>query len=215
MRILVLAVLVSSVASVFLGLQQANTSSNHTKVVKTEVQSLEKLQDGLAMMKKLKSVFVNEKPHQDDGSQFANGALSEELAHPDSKIWSTIESMVGSTEKVVKQMKGKSKAEQKNLMDSLEHELDDKAVIMKNVTESTGVKQKQQNEEYLLGLLLLHAKDWSYERQLNATQNLMNGSPIIQEMYLHHVNNTGLATQLAALMDKAHSKTAVKASPKK
>jgi len=166
------------------------------------------------MMKKLKSVFVKEKPDQHDGSQFANGALSEELARPDSKIWSTIEAMVGSTQKVMKQMKGKSKVQQQQLMDSLEHDLDDKAVAMKNVTASTWEKQKQQDEEYLLGLLLLHAKDWSYARQLNATHSLMKGSPIIEELFLHHDNTTGLAPQLAAMMDKLYSKMPKTESPR-
>lgn len=189
------------------------TSANATaKVVKknlTEADKLQSLEAGLASIKNLRTLFVNQesdKSHR-DAEKFANGALTEELSKSDSSVWSTIENMLGSVEKVSSQMKGKGKADQQKLMDSLETELDGKALDLQKVTNATSVQQHTQDEQYLLGLLNMHKKDWSMAEQLNATKTFMRNNPTIQKLYEHHNASEPLAQQLAALMD-GEAKTA-------
>jgi len=133
--------------------------------------------------------------------KFANGALSEELSNKDSQVWSTIDTMIGATQDAMKSMKGKNKAEREQVMTSLEGALNKKATVLSNVNDDVSKKQQEQDEEYLLGLLNMHAKDWSVEKQLNATQEFMHNSPVLQAFFKHHDASKPLVPQLAAMMD--------------
>lgn len=169
----------------------------------TEAEKLDALSNGLKMINNLRSAFNNKKaPSPMAGAEkFANGAMSEELENKDSQVWSTIESMLGAVQQATKSMKGKQKSEQAQLMNSLEGELNKKATVLGNVTDDVSKKQKQQDEEYLLGLLILHQNNWSMEKQLNATQTFMHNSPVLHSLFEHHDPNKPLAPQLAVMMD--------------
>merc|ERR1719284_2269900 len=110
--------------------------------------------------------------------------------------------MIGATKDAMTAVKGKGKAEREKIMESLEGELNKKAEVLTNVNNDVTKKQQQQDEEYVLGLLLMHQKDWSMDEQLNATEKFMHSSPILQNLYEHHDATKPLAPQLAALMDK-------------
>jgi hypothetical protein len=192
----------------------ANTTkkANTTKLVaaSAEVQ-MAHLEAGLNVIEKLKSVFAS--AQKDDASKFANGAMSDELSNKDSAIWGAIDTMMSQAKKVSSEMKGKSKADKEKLMDGLEKQLSSKATVLSSVTGNVQKKQQSQDEEYLLGLLMSH-KDWSMQRQLNATHTFVSDSPVIMKLYKDHANSS-LAPQLAAMMD-AESKNASKsgAAPK-
>eukprot|EP00928_Gymnodinium_smaydae_P009160 TRINITY_DN13392_c0_g1_i1.p1 TRINITY_DN13392_c0_g1~~TRINITY_DN13392_c0_g1_i1.p1 ORF type:complete len:144 (-),score=38.46 TRINITY_DN13392_c0_g1_i1:76-507(-) len=110
--------------------------------------------------------------------------------------------MIGSVQQISKSMEGKkTAAEREELMSSLEGELNKKATVLSNVTADVSKKQQQQDEEYMLGLLIMHQKDWSLEKQLNATATFMHTSPVLRSLYRHHNAVGPLAPQLAALMD--------------
>lgn len=165
-----------------------------------DAKTLEALGQGLKTIHNLRAMFA--KDHAKDGSEkFANGAMSEELSNKDSQVWSTIETMMGATQDAMKSIKGKSKAERETVMKSLEAKLDSHAKVLGNVTEDVGKKQIQMDEEYLLGLLLLHQSDWNMEEQLNATKQFMHNSPVAQKLFAHHDSSKPLAPQLAAMMD--------------
>mmetsp|Transcript_47179 Transcript_47179/g.132679 ORF Transcript_47179/g.132679 Transcript_47179/m.132679 type:complete len:252 (-) Transcript_47179:87-842(-) len=171
----------------------------------SDAEQLEKLTVGLKAVQNLRSQFTTMTAgEEDDGSKFANGALSEELGKKDSKVWATLQDMLTKTVATMGQMKGKSKDDQKKLMSSLEHDLDSKAGQMMKLTGDVTQKQYSQDEEYLLGLLNMH-REWSLEQQLNATETFNKGSPVIAELVKHHDAKTPLAAQLANLMDAAHS----------
>jgi hypothetical protein len=169
-----------------------------------ELVTLASLGKGLATIHNLQSLFLKDKAAvlKDGAEKFANGALSEELSNKDSQVWSTIETMIGATKDAMTAVKGKSKAEREKIMESLESELNGKAEVLTNVNNDVTKKQQQQDEEYVLGLLLMHQKDWSMDEQLNATEKFMHSSPILQNLYEHHDATKPLAPQLAALMDK-------------
>merc|ERR1719389_972269 len=98
-------------------------------------------------------------------------------------------------------MKGKSKAEQEKMMDNLEQLMNAKSATLKNVTEKAGEVQEQHSEEYLLGVLMHHQKDWSIEKQLNATKTFVNTCDAAKELLKVYNKSQPLAPQLAALMD--------------
>jgi hypothetical protein len=190
---------------------KSQAATNATKVVKPqdEAATLEGLKKGLETIHNLRALFTAKPNSPKDGSEkFANGALSEELSKKDSQVWSAIESMLGETQKAVNDIKGKDKAVRAQVMKSLEDKLDGKAKDLSNVTADVSKKQQQQDEEYLLGLLLMHKDDWSMEKQLNATEKFMHNSPVLQNLFQHHDPSKALAPQLAALMD-AHNKAGV------
>jgi len=169
----------------------------------TEAEKLESLSKGLQSIHNLRAMFKSSKensPHR-DAEKFANGAMSEELSNQDSQVWSTIETMLGAVQQATKSMQGKKKSEQDQLMASLESQLNKKAGVLSHVTDSVEKKQKQQDEEYLLGLLIMHQKDWSMEQQLNATKTFMHDSVVLRDLYDHHDAGKPLAPQLAAMMD--------------
>jgi len=169
-----------------------------------DAKTLETLGKSLTTMHKLKALFTKDRSAEsshDGAEKFTNGALSEELSKKDSQVWSAIETMLGATQDAMKQIKGKSKAERETVMKSLEDNLDKKAKDLANVTDDVSKKQQQQDEEYLLGLLIMHQKDWTMDKQLNATQEFMHNSSVLQDLYKHHDASKPLAPQLAAMMD--------------
>jgi hypothetical protein len=229
-QIALFAILVGVSSSIVLRNQSSkgvNVSSSgvarnqSSKEVKTPNDSdkLAALGKGLATIHKLQSLFAKDKTTLADGAEkFANGALSEELSNKDSQVWSTIETMIGETQSAMTSIQGKSKTDREKIMASLEDKLNSKAEVLTNVSNDVTKKQQQQDEEYVLGLLLMHQKDWSMDQQLNATEKFMNGSPLLRDLFEHHDAAKPLAPQLADLMDKkAKSKVtqAVAAEPKK
>jgi len=184
----------------------------------TEADKLEALSNGLKTIHNLRAMFKKDGQQESPmagAEKFANGAMSEELSNQDSQVWSTIESMLGSVQQATKSMKGKKKADRDQIMASLEGELDGKATVLGNVTADVSKKQQQQDEEYLLGLLILHQKDWSMDKQLNATQTFMHNSPVLRDLFEHHDASKPLAPQLAVLMDAEPSNKKSGAGEKK
>jgi len=168
-----------------------------------DAQTLEALGKGLKTIHNLRALFAKDKKDAPaDGSEkFANGALSEELSNKDSQVWSTIDTMIGATQTAMKSIQGKSKSERAQVMKSLEDSLDNHAKVLSNVTDDVSKKQMRQDEEYLLGLLLLHQNNWNMEKQLNATKQFKHNSPVLQKLFDHHDSSKPLAPQLAAMMD--------------
>uniref|UniRef100_A0A7S0FM90 Uncharacterized protein n=1 Tax=Pyrodinium bahamense TaxID=73915 RepID=A0A7S0FM90_9DINO len=68
---------------------------------------------------------------------------------------------------------------------------------------ATDVASLVNEEEFLLGLLLMHERrnNWSVEQELDAICDFARSSPIIEKLYRHHNASESLATQLAKLMD--------------
>jgi len=168
-----------------------------------DAQTLEALGKGLKTIHNLRALFAKDKKHgpADGSEKFANGALSEELSNKDSQVWSTIDTMIGATQTAMKSIQGKSKSERAQVMKSLEDSLDNHAKVLSNVTDDVSKKQMRQDEEYLLGLLLLHQNNWNMEKQLNATKQFKHNSPVLQKLFDHHDSSKPLAPQLAAMMD--------------
>merc|ERR1719296_188589 len=174
----------------------ANASSkklnaSHPQRNLTDLEKIEKLQDGLKSIQNVEAMFVAR--HRAEagapavGAQkFADGALTEELSNQESPVWAAIAAMVNSTQRVMSQMKGKSKDEQKKMMESLEAEMDTKAGVLHNVTEDAGKKQVVQDEEYVLGLLNMHKSQWNMTKQLETVKKFMGKSPKLAELYAHH-----------------------------
>lgn len=180
------------------------TSHTHAAQDLTDAQKVAKLQDGLKSIQRVQALFAGRRGSRGaraGAEKFAEGALTEELSSKDSAIWGAIGAMVNSTERVAAEMEGKTKDQQKKIMQSLEAEMDSKAVVLRNVTNDAGRRQVVQDEEYVLGLLNMHANQWSMEKQLETMKKFMGASPKIAELYKHHNASQPLAMQLAALMD--------------
>eukprot|EP00403_Amphidinium_massartii_P016197 CAMPEP_0178410020 /NCGR_PEP_ID=MMETSP0689_2-20121128/20764_1 /TAXON_ID=160604 /ORGANISM="Amphidinium massartii, Strain CS-259" /LENGTH=217 /DNA_ID=CAMNT_0020031183 /DNA_START=30 /DNA_END=683 /DNA_ORIENTATION=- len=187
--------------------QKAHSAKLNTTAEVPDAVKLSKLHESLKRLQNLKGVFAKEhSPSEPQASQFADGALSQELSNSDSGVWAAIDSMIGSTQQAAQEMKGKGKDEQKKLMDSLEKTLDAKAGELSGLTDKVSSKQRKLDEEYVLGLLLMHQKDWSMKQQLNATATFVHSSPLLKELYEHHNASEALAPQLAKLMDDASRK---------
>lgn len=69
---------------------------------------------------------------------------------------------------------------------------------------ATDQKSNVDNEEFLLGLLIMHqtAGDWLPEQFLDAVCDLSRDSSMIRSLYWHHNDHEPMAAQLAALMDE-------------
>eukprot|EP00428_Durinskia_dybowskii_P032328 CAMPEP_0170238548 /NCGR_PEP_ID=MMETSP0116_2-20130129/19029_1 /TAXON_ID=400756 /ORGANISM="Durinskia baltica, Strain CSIRO CS-38" /LENGTH=243 /DNA_ID=CAMNT_0010489361 /DNA_START=43 /DNA_END=774 /DNA_ORIENTATION=+ len=171
----------------------------------SDIDELKKLSTGLKAIQNLRSNFAAMTAgEQDDGSKFANGALSEELGKKDSKVWATLQDMLANTVATMGKLKSKPEGERKKMMESLEKDLDSKAGHLMDLTGEVTKKQYAQDEEYLLGLLNMH-RNWSWEQQFNATATFNKGSPVIAELYKRHDASRPLSVQLAELMDAAHA----------
>jgi hypothetical protein len=180
--------------------KQAAKSTPKAEQPVSEEEQLNRLQNGLVSIRKLKSTFQAE-GKADDLQQFAQGAMTSELGKSDSSVWSTIETMLDATAAVTSQMKGKSQAEKEKLMTSLSDTLTKKAHNLQTAADSASKLNQEHSNEYLLGLLMQHT-EWSEEKQLNATRKFAHDSPIITKLLAHHDETKPLAPQLAALMDK-------------
>jgi len=188
---------------------QNATHKNVTVVPMTDEQKLANLQHGLMAIKGLKAMFQSDS-ELSGGNQFAQGALSNELSKDNSGIWDTINTMMAAADEASKKMKSNATAAEKaHLMDSLESNLDVKAEDLNKGLGHVNEHQQDLDEEYVLGLLIMHQKDWTVDQQLNATLTLKKNSPLLEDFYKHHDSTKPLAAQLAALMDK---KKASKAS---
>merc|ERR550537_1010935 len=86
-------------------------------------------------------------------------------------------------------------------MDSLEKVMNEKAATLKTVTDHASEVQEQHSEEYLLGVLMHHQKDWSIEKQVNATKTFEGNCAAAKELLKTYNKSQPLAPQLAALMD--------------
>jgi hypothetical protein len=202
------------VASPSLAVTKVNvtTKVNRTKANLTDAQKLERLETGLDSINKLRAIFTAKEEGPPDGAEkFANGAMSEELSKKDSAVWSMITSMISATKETTKTMQGKNKTAQAAMMASLEANLNQKAVDMTKITDQVNEKQEMQNEEYMLGLLILHKTNWNMTQQVKAVERLSSGSPLLSELLKKHDDKKPLADQLAVLMDKK-SKKATKAA---
>jgi len=196
------AVVAKTIVAAVVAPLKAKVTVPTVATAKNEAETLTALGNGLQTIHNLRALFAKDKAGPKDGAEkFANGAMSEELSNKDSQVWSTIENMIGETQKAMTSIKGKSKAEKEKVMKDLEGSLDKKAGVLSKVNEETSKKQQQQDEEYLLGLLLLHKDNWSMEKQLNATEKFMHNSPILQNLFAHHDATKPLAPQLAAMLD--------------
>lgn len=177
----------------------AMSTRNSTVTTDTDAQKLGKLQDGLNAITNLRTMFQAD--HKSvDGNEFAEGALSSELANQSSDIWGTLQTMISAATQAKSALKSKDKAAQQKVMASLERDLDEKAEKLHTGLDKVSVHQQQLDDEYVLGLLNMH-KDWTMDQQLNATKQFMEHSPKLQELYYHHDLNQSLVLQLAALMD--------------
>lgn len=178
----------------------------------TEEEEVQRLQQGLSSISKLRSIFTSKEglALNAGAGKFANGAMSDELSKQDSDVWSAISSMVGMAESVSAKMKNaKTKDEKAKLMDGLQNQMNEKATVLSKVTAKVSVKQREEDEEYVLGLLNMHRKDWDIKEQLNATATFMKNSPLLAKLYKNHTEGP-LAPQLAAMMDSEKTKTAAK-----
>ena len=119
-----------------------NTTANATVKVNatakanvSDMEQIEKLQEGLKSIQKVRSLFANTGagPHV-DAEKFADGALSTELSKQDSKVWSSIEDMMAESMSAMSKMKALkgNKAEQSKVMESLEDSLNNKASVLKD-----------------------------------------------------------------------------------
>mmetsp|Transcript_68892 Transcript_68892/g.175038 ORF Transcript_68892/g.175038 Transcript_68892/m.175038 type:complete len:208 (+) Transcript_68892:51-674(+) len=70
--------------------------------------------------------------------------------------------------------------------------------------EASDRKQLVDNEEFLLGLLIMHQTrhNWSYEQELDAICDLAKGSVVITKLYKHHTRTEPMSAQLARMMDE-------------
>jgi len=218
LRVTLCVILVAATAGAVFRGQPAATPAKTVAVknaATSEVESLEGLSKGLDTIHNLKALFAKDHTTERASEKFANGALSEELSNKDSQVWSTIENMIGATHDAMKAVKGKSKSEREQVMASLQDKLDEKAGVLSNVNNDVSKKQQQQDEEYVLGLLLLHKDNWSLEKQLNATETFMHGSPILEKLVAHHDASKPLAPQLAAMLDSKPKEVVAKVAEAK
>merc|ERR1719337_827157 len=81
--------------------------------------------------------------------------------------------------------------------------------------EATNRKQLVENEEFLLGLLIMHQtrQNWSLEQQLDAICDLAHDSPLITKLYKHHSKTESLSAQLANMMDEERKKMKPTSAP--
>jgi len=189
---------------------QNASHKNVTAVPVSDEQKLANLQHGLMAIKGLKAMFESD-TELSGGNKFAQGALSSELSKDNSGIWDTINTMMAAADQAASKMKKNATAAEKSkIMDSLETSLDAKSNDLNTGLGQVNEHQQDLDEEYVLGLLIMHQKDWTVDQQLNATKSLKKNNALLEDFYEHHDSSKNLAAQLAALMDK---KKAAKASP--
>eukprot|EP00746_Dinoflagellata_sp_MGD_P067885 gnl/MRDRNA2_/MRDRNA2_28026_c0_seq1.p1 gnl/MRDRNA2_/MRDRNA2_28026_c0~~gnl/MRDRNA2_/MRDRNA2_28026_c0_seq1.p1 ORF type:complete len:301 (-),score=96.07 gnl/MRDRNA2_/MRDRNA2_28026_c0_seq1:123-1025(-) len=194
--------------------------SKHEPVAKeapknlTEEEQISNLQNGLKVLASLKPAFTapgaSSKAPNADLEKFAQGALSTELASKDSTVWAAIQSMLSVTAQTAANMTGKSKDEQEKYVNHLQDILNQNALVLAKATQKAHAKQTQRNDEYLLGVLMQHQKDWSMEEQLNTTRKFADNCEIAKKLLQIYNKSQPLAPQFAALMDQQNETAAPK-----
>uniref|UniRef100_A0A7S2I0Z1 Uncharacterized protein n=1 Tax=Alexandrium andersonii TaxID=327968 RepID=A0A7S2I0Z1_9DINO len=96
-------------------------------------------------------------------------------------------------------------------MEGLQGTIGDQAAALQNATVRANKEQEKHSEEYLLGLLMQHQKEWSEEKQLNVTRDFVRDCPVAKELLKRHRSGKPLAPELAAILD---SRQAVDAKAK-
>jgi hypothetical protein len=179
--------------------------------IMTDEEQISNLQSGLKMLVSLKAAFtaqgIKTKAPNTDLEKFAQGAISNELASKESPVWASIERMLAVTDETAANMTGKSKSEKDEYMNSLAKTLNYNSLTLDKVTQKARTVQKQRSEEYLLGVLMQHQKDWSMEEQLNTTRKFAElGNCDAAKKLLNSYNKSmPLAPQFAALMDQKNA----------
>jgi len=193
---------------------QNASHKNVTAVPVSDEQKLANLQHGLMAIKGLKAMFQSDS-ELSGGNKFAQGALSNELSKDSSGIWDTINTMMTAADDAATKIKSSTTtAEKSKIMDSLETSLDGKAADLNKGLGQVNEHQQDLDEEYVLGLLIMHQKDWTIKQQLNATLALKKNNLLLEDFYEHHDSSKNLAAQLAALMDEKKAAKAPAASAK-
>jgi hypothetical protein len=182
-------------------------------------EQISSLLSGLKILGNLKPAFTapdtSSNASHGDLEKFAQGALSTELASKDSPVWVAIQSMLSVTTKTAASMTGKSKSEQEDLMDGLRKVLNEKALVLGKVTQKANAIQTQRDDEYLLGVLMQHQKDWSMDQQLNVTKKFAENCEAAKKLLKNYNKSEPLAPQFAALMDQKNATAAAKDVTKK
>jgi len=80
---------------------------------------------------------------------------------------------------------------------------------------ATERKHMIENEEFLLGLLMMHQtrKDWTREQEMDAICSMANDSPLTYKLYKHHNASQPLSMQFALLMDEEKKTAAPTLAP--
>jgi len=123
------------------------------------------------------------------------------LASKDSPVWGAIHSMLAFTSETAANMTSKSQIEQERYMNGLTKVLNEGALTLFKVTQKASAVQTQHDDEYLLGVLMQHQRDWSMEQQLNATKKFVN-CEAAKKLLQNYNKSEPLAPQFAALMDQ-------------
>merc|ERR550537_386674 len=97
-------------------------------------------------------------------------------------------------------MKGVSLAQQTSKLKSLVNDLSIQAGRLTDFTLKSGKTQEEQDEEYLLGLLMTHQFSWNIKKQVAAVATYVKHSPVIAKLYQSHHTDGPLAPQLASLL---------------
>merc|ERR1719473_1015949 len=105
---------------------------------------------------------------------------------------------------------GASLAQQTSKLKSLVNDLSIKAGQLPDFTLKFGKTQQEQDEQYLLGLLMTHQFTWPMKKQLAAVATFVKHSPVIAKLYRSHNIDSPLAPQLASLMAVEHANPVAK-----
>jgi len=101
----------------------------------------------------------------------------------------------------------KIKNEQEEYMNRLTKTLNYNALVLDKETRKASAKQRVRSEEYLLGILMQHQKDWSMEEQLNTTRKFAESDncEAAKKLLKNYNKSMPLAPQFAALMDQKNA----------
>jgi hypothetical protein len=152
-----------------------------------------KLQDGLAALENLKFFF-------NDNQKFVDPALSKELVGQDYFVWTALNRMIEVAKSTQDGIHGASLVQQTNKLKTLVNDLSTKAGQLPDFTLKYGKTQQDQDEQYLLGLLMTHQFTWPIKKQVSAVATFVKHSPVIAKLYRSHSTDRPLAPQLASLM---------------
>lgn len=163
----------------------------------------QKVQDGLSALENLK-LFFNDK------QKFVDPALSKELVDQDYFVWTALGRMIEAAKNTQDRIHGASLAQQTSHLKSLVNDLSEKAGQLPDFTLKSGKSQEEQDEQYLLGLLMTHQFTWPLKKQVAAVATFVKHSPVIAKLYRSHSPGRPLAPQLASLMAVENSSPVAK-----